>query len=206
VERLNKLNLGDLATTVDVFDIGIRHEVGDIVTLTHPVGLVAKAMRVTDVEMTSMGRWRLAVTEHDPAAYSDAVVSGPSVADTPRVLPPGDASNVTSLAGSAGNGRVTWSWAPNPDADYEATELRDSDANWGAASPAPVFRGKANTGQQLVFAAGETTIYARHFGRSGNQSTATASQTIEVTAADLGLPAVVVEFRDDDGVFYTNAG
>jgi hypothetical protein len=86
VERLNKLTLGDLSTSVEVFDVGIRHERGDIITLTHPLGITAKPMRVNDVEMPAFGRWLLAVVEHDPAAYSTLVTTTPTYPDTALVL------------------------------------------------------------------------------------------------------------------------
>ncbi len=84
-ERLNKLSLSDLSTTVEVFDGGVAHDVADIITLTHPLGVSAKPMRVTAVEMPGPGRWRLSVAEHDPAAYSDLVQTAPTYADTNRV-------------------------------------------------------------------------------------------------------------------------
>lgn len=96
-ERLNKLNLCNLSTTVEVFDDGIARQRGDIVTLSHPVGLAAKPFRVTDVHMPGVGRWRLAVTEHDPAVYSDAVVTVPTYADTSLVI---DGDGRVALAGS----------------------------------------------------------------------------------------------------------
>lgn len=97
-ERLNKLLLSDLATTVEVFDIGIRHEIGDIVDLTHPIGLVAKPMRVTDVFMPTPGRWRLAVAEHDPAAYSGTVQTKGTIPDTPRDILPAVPAQPSGLA------------------------------------------------------------------------------------------------------------
>jgi hypothetical protein len=78
-ERLNKLNLGDLSVTVDVFDIGIAHEAGDVVEITHPVGLAAKKFRISDAPaMTGPGRWRLQLAEYDPAAYSYLVATAPT--------------------------------------------------------------------------------------------------------------------------------
>jgi hypothetical protein len=86
VERLNKLTLGDLSTSLEVFDGGIAHEEGDIISVTHPVGLTAKLLRVTAVEMPGPGRWRLGVAEHDPAAYSGVVTTGPTYSNTGREL------------------------------------------------------------------------------------------------------------------------
>lgn len=185
VERLNKLNLGDLSTTLEVFDAGIAHDIGDIIEITHPVGLSSKPMRVTDVDCPAAGRWRLAVTEHDPAAYSDAVVAGPSIADTNRTAAGGPVAEVANFAGAVSKGRITWVWAPSADAGYAATELRTSDADWGAVSPPPVFRGAANTWGQVVSAAATVTLYARHFDILGNSSAAAVQASVVVTAGDL---------------------
>jgi len=185
VERLNKLTLGDLSLTLEVFDEGLRHEQADIVTVTHPVGLTAKPMRVMGVQMSAPGRWVLELTEHDPAAYSTAVQTAPSIPDTTRVPPDGPSQAVASFAGTVSKGRIVWTWAPCSDVGYGWTELRSSDANWGAISPAPVFRGAANTWGQVVSVAGSVTLYARHFGVRGNASAASTTATVSVTAGDL---------------------
>lgn len=85
-ERINKLLLQDLTTSLEVFDIGIRHEKGDIVTVSHPLGLLVAPMRVAAVSSPSLGRWRLGLVRHDPAAYSDTVVAPPGLSDTQRVI------------------------------------------------------------------------------------------------------------------------
>lgn len=184
-ERLNKLNLGDLSTVLEAFDIGIRHEPGDIVTLTHPVGLAAKPMRVTGVEMPLQGRWRLALVEHDPAAYSDTVTTAPSIADTSRVAPAGPPSNVGSFAGTVSKGRISWTWAPCPDTIYGATELRTGDGSWSLNIPAPTFRALATGYQQIVTSIGSYTLYARHLSQDGTPSSASVSATVSVSAGDL---------------------
>jgi len=81
VERLNKLTLLDLSTELDVFDEGMRHDVGDVITLTHPRGVTNKAMRIAEIAGEA-GRYRLSLIEYDAAAYSDAVTSEPSTPDT----------------------------------------------------------------------------------------------------------------------------
>ena len=78
VERLNRLTQTDITTAVEVFDQGIQHDVGDIIAITHPVGLVAQPMRVLGVEMPEAGRWKLTLAEHDAASYSNAVVTTPA--------------------------------------------------------------------------------------------------------------------------------
>lgn len=78
-ERLNKLTLSDLSCDLDVFDIGVRHEVGDIVAVTHPAGLSSKLFRIGEPPVqTEPGRWRLALSEHDPAVYSTTVATTPT--------------------------------------------------------------------------------------------------------------------------------
>lgn len=96
VERLNKLTLSDLSFDVDVFDEALALEVGDVVAVTHPIGLTAKQMRVAGVTGED-GRYRLSLSEYDPAAYSDAVTSDPSSPDT-SLPDPGEPAPVMSLA------------------------------------------------------------------------------------------------------------
>jgi hypothetical protein len=81
IERLNKLTLQDLTCELDVFDQSLALEVGDVVTVTHPVGLTAKAFRVTGIS-GELGRFSLALAEYDASAYSDAVESDPTSDDT----------------------------------------------------------------------------------------------------------------------------
>lgn len=82
VERLNKLSLSDLSCSLEVFDAAGHLEPGDVVSVTHPVGLSDKRMRIVQIDTTAPGRYTLALAEYDPAAYSDAVVSTPSSPDT----------------------------------------------------------------------------------------------------------------------------
>jgi hypothetical protein len=88
-ERLNKLYLSDLQTTIEVFDIGIQHEIGDVVTVSHPVGLVSKLFRIADAPVqVSPGRWRLGLAEYDPAVYSTSVATGPTYSNSGAVIGP----------------------------------------------------------------------------------------------------------------------
>jgi hypothetical protein len=185
VERLNKLNLGDLSFPLQVFDAGIGHEVGDIITVTHPIGLSAKPMRVTDVEMPAHGRWVLAVTEHDPVAYSEEVQTAPSIPDTTRVAGGGPVANVAGFAGTVSKGRISWVWTPATDPGYAATELRPTDADWNVVSPVPPFRGAANGFQQVVSATGTYTLWARHYDVLGNASASAVQASVVVLDADL---------------------
>jgi hypothetical protein len=125
-ERLNKLTLSNLSTSVEVFDVGIAHEKGDIITLTHPVGLAAKPFRVTDVHMPTPGRWRLAIAEHDPAAYSTAVVTTPTYADTSLVLDGFGQAQRSLIDATWWRPGAAWEWALNEDVSGENSIV------WGA--------------------------------------------------------------------------
>lgn len=91
VERLNKLTLQDLTTTVDVFDVGISLQMGDIVEVTHPIGITDKKFRTLGVDLVGPGRWRLQLLEHDPASYSDEVETEPTYSNSGTVISEADA-------------------------------------------------------------------------------------------------------------------
>jgi hypothetical protein len=80
-ERLNKLLLNDLSCSLEVFDEALAVDVGDIITVTHPIGLTDKLMRVMGVA-GEYGRYNLSLVEYDPAVYSAAVATAPTWADT----------------------------------------------------------------------------------------------------------------------------
>lgn len=119
VERLNALRLRDLEGECTLFDEHLELQVGDVVTLTHPIGLTAKAVRVVGLAATEAGRYRLTWEEYDAAVYSDATESEPSTPDT-GLPDPYDVPVPTDLAVSeevyqrqdgsfASRLRVTWS-------------------------------------------------------------------------------------------------
>lgn len=202
IERLNKLTLQDLSTAVEVFDIGIRHEAGDIVAITHPVGLTAKPFRVVDVDMPAAGRWALTLVEHDPACYSTVVVTAPTVPDTLLLNPVGPPGNVAGLSGTVGQGIITWTWTAPVESDAD-TRLRLGGTDW--ASAAPLWSGRATTLLQRVGATGTYTLRARHAVPDGAggwiESTGTTSVAVTVVAGDLvqsepgspGLSQAIVE-------------
>lgn len=190
-ERLNKFNLNDLSCTLEVFDIGIRHEIGDIVNITHPLGPTDKPMRVVDSpEMPGPGRWRLPLVEHDPAAYSTLVESEPTYTDTGRVVQVGPPPSVTALAYTLVSGAVRLTWDEPSISDYRSTYLRRG-ASWAAGTKLDGTAGSTiATGGQFDWrwpSAGTYTVRARHMDRSGQLSTAEATLSVTVTANDLAL-------------------
>lgn len=81
VERLNKLWLSDLSVELEMFDDGLAVEVGDVIEVTHPIGLAAKKLRVLSTS-SDYGRFSINALEYDPAVYSDGVTSNPTYLDT----------------------------------------------------------------------------------------------------------------------------
>lgn len=113
-------------------------------------------------------------------AYRAHVVIGKS-------LPP---TAVAGFAGVVGKGRAVWRWTPATDADYAETEVRSSDANWGATSPAPLWRGTANEWAEAVTTSGALTRYARHFDTSGLASASSATASVTVAASDVVVDGI----------------
>lgn len=121
IERLNKLWLSDLSVEFETFDEGLEREAGDVITVTHFLGLASKALRIVDdPEQVRPGRWRIRAVEYDAAAYSNAVASTPSTPDTnlPEVGPP---TAVTGLALTEVNYRLqNGKYASRVDAEWDA--------------------------------------------------------------------------------------
>lgn len=185
-ERLNKLALQGIATAVEVFDGGIAIEEGDIIALTHPVGLSARPFRVVAPAMVSPGRWRLALVEHSAAAYSTSVVAAPSLGGPALANPVGAPAAVAGLAGTVGQGIITWTWTEPTEQDAQV-RLRQGGTDWASASP--VWSGRATSYLQRVAATGSYTLRARLAVPDGLggwvESTSTSSTTLNVVAGDL---------------------
>lgn len=141
IERLNKLNLTDFSLVLDVFDIGIRHELGDVITIAdHPAGLSNKLMRVADAP-TGIGKgvWRLPLVEYDPAVYSDAVATAPTYPDTglasPALVPPDVASlAVTVLADGTRRYTIIVPTGAARGSRIMVRSLAGASSSWGAMS------------------------------------------------------------------------
>ena len=189
-ERLNKLRLGNVSTQVDLFDDGIRHDVGDIIAITHPVGLSAQPMRVQQCTMTGLGRWRLDVTEHDAGAYSADVATRTAAALPSFVSPAGPPGAVTGFAvvASLDNGTLL-GWADAPESDVNGWELRIGGANWAAATPLgggslPTIVGSTSY-LWAQPAAGTYTLRIKALDSEGLQSSADTVITPTVAATKL---------------------
>jgi hypothetical protein len=90
-ERMNEASLIDLSGSFDCFDKQWKYEIGDVIEITHPVGLLNKQVRVTSIDPVERGILRINFTEYDANVYSDVVVDEPpppdSGGDSPSVPP-----------------------------------------------------------------------------------------------------------------------
>lgn len=146
IERLNKLTLADMSTSVDVADEGIKYQVADIVRLSHPVGLVKKPMRITDAVMTGLGRWRLQLQEHDPAAYSDEVQTQATIPDTSFNNPAGPPAQVTGVSAAVSTLLITLKRTPTTDVSFKYTSWEYSTnggVNYSPIPAVPINDGRA---------------------------------------------------------------
>ena len=97
-ERLNKLWLRGIKTTIEVFDEGLQLEVGDIISLDDDeFGFTNLPMKVVGAAPTNKGTWQVQVQKEDAGAYSDVVQIAPSTPNTDLPLP-SDPPVVTNLA------------------------------------------------------------------------------------------------------------
>jgi len=118
IERLNKLTITDLSFDLRAFDDALRLQAGDVVTVSHPIGLADKPMRVLACQ-GELGRYTLSLSEYDPAVYSDAIAFGPSYVDTslPSVsapVPPdglGVVEELYQLKDGAWSSRLRIAWS-----------------------------------------------------------------------------------------------
>lgn len=145
LERLNHLTLEDLEASWEMFDEGLALEVGDVVSVTHPVGLSAKLMRITGIDSTSPGRYRVSAREYDPAAYSDAAPTAPTYSDTdlpnPAAPPAVTGLTLTEEVYERETGwydtriRATWDAPDYPYVDHYRVELLDGSTLIQSGSP-----------------------------------------------------------------------
>lgn len=142
IERLNKLTLSDLEVSFVTFDEGLDLEVGDVIEVSHPYGLVEKQMRITQLEETEAGRWGLVAQEYDAAAYSDSVIGQPSTPDTryPVNAPPEPvpSMSLTESTYQLQNGKfasridISWTASPSPYVNgYSVRVFAGAEVVWG---------------------------------------------------------------------------
>ena len=101
IERLKKLLYQDLSFDIDTFDEGIAIEIGDIVSVYHPIGVgsvgAPKEMRVMAVQASSSGRYKLSLLEYTASVYDTSTITATTTPDTVLPNPYGTIAPVTSL-------------------------------------------------------------------------------------------------------------
>lgn len=82
IERLNSFLISDLLAEVTVHDEGLEYEIGDVCSVTHPIGLAGKPMFITRIEEPMAGDWTIGLAEWDPLLFSNKVEAVPTYTDT----------------------------------------------------------------------------------------------------------------------------
>ncbi len=148
VERLNAATLTDLDAEMVLYDEGLRFEGGEVVQLSHAIGLASKALRILSIDRYATGRWKVTAAEYNAEVYSDSIITGPG-ADSP--LPsPSSIGEVTELGTFSGSehllemadgtiiSRMLVTWTPPVNLFYSHTEVRyrrAGDASFTNATP-----------------------------------------------------------------------
>jgi hypothetical protein len=183
-ERLNRMRTSDMTVTLDVFDQGIAHEEGDIITANHPLWNTNKLFRIGAPEAMSNGMWRLSGVEYQAAGYSDTSSIGPIYTDTGFLSPttppstPAEPSHTFSVNG------VELSWAANPELTVVAYELRKG-TSWADGTAligsTPTIVG-GTTFTWPVASAASYTIWLKAITGVGTYSTDAVSHAVTVSA------------------------
>ena len=71
IQRLNYYTLSSLYVTWRATDEALAYQVGDVVNITHSVGLTSKSFRITEMQPISAGRWNIIGQEYSASVYSD---------------------------------------------------------------------------------------------------------------------------------------
>lgn len=97
-ERLNESTVNDKTITFRSFDDCLAVQIGDVIDVTHPIGLSAATYRVLRRTPVEYGRWEIEATRYDSGKYDSSVVSGPTTPDTALPGPQDQPPVVTGLS------------------------------------------------------------------------------------------------------------
>lgn len=154
-ERQNKFDLSDLVIAIESFDEGLSVETGDVVEVTHNVGLVSRKLRTVNTGAASEpGHWIIRGESFDPAVYSDATDAEPIFDDI--TLPnPSDVPDGPDTGATTGNLTVTdKNYTDEMGFTYSVLSVSFTGVSWPWASS---YRIKVFSGSFVVL---ETTIAA----------------------------------------------
>lgn len=211
VERLNAANLTDLDAEWTCFDEALAYQVGDVLPVTHPIGLVAKNFRITQLEQPAPGRWRITASEYSADVYSDAVAGEPG-ADSPLPSPSAIAAPVigTIASGSAyllrqSDGTIISQmlvpWTASSDPYHQWTDVRykrPDDSSYTLAAPVPAGTNSAIAGPLEDGTTYEVGVrFRNNFGVVSSWTTAT--HTVVGQTEPPPAPQQFLITRDADG-------
>ncbi len=150
VERLNYATLTDIEASWITFDAGLQDQIGDVIEITHPLGLTSEPFRILDVQLSEPGRWRVLARNYDAAVYSSATAA-PTDADYTDLDDPAAIPLVSGITATSGNthlllasdgtivSRIAVAWTA-PDYVYlsgvEVQFKRATDTTWQLAGVA----------------------------------------------------------------------
>jgi len=191
VERLNKLQAADEAYSFVLFAEGLQLEVGDVITVSHPLGLSSQLMRIAAVPMqVQPDQWRIEAVKYDAAAYSDTVNTNTpgAVGNTPSSVVPSSPSALNALETvyQLANGQyasridVTWSAANGAVTGYQVVVKNGSTLVWsGTTVDTEISTGPLPEGPSY-------TVEARAFNNIHISTAAVDTVTLD---GDTDLPA-----------------
>lgn len=87
IERLNEFRLVPIDVNFTTKDTGLILNRGDVISVTHPIGLTSKQLRCGPPVLVDDGRWAITCFGYSAAKYSSVVVSDPIGTD-PGVASP----------------------------------------------------------------------------------------------------------------------
>lgn len=126
-ERLARLRHGQLEGDPIVDDIGLAIAPGDVLSITHPIGLDSALFRCTGAPIAvEPGYWQVPVAQYSAAHYSNSTAPGPTESVTglpdpaivPGMAPPVVVEEVYQRQTGDWSTRLRISW---PEADYYYT-------------------------------------------------------------------------------------
>ena len=136
IERLNDATLIDLMGSFSAFDIAFPIEIGDVIKISHPIGLTDKLVRVLGSDSTERGKVGISFAEYDENVYSSSIVDEVPPPDYGG-LTPFNVPSITNLTASEqffNNGmqtqsQITISWSPlaYPFLQYYVLEIYEDD-------------------------------------------------------------------------------
>lgn len=94
-EQLNKILYTNNDFTFLAFDDGIKIQMGDVISVSHPIGLVENLFRVVSAVPNSAGRYKITAYTYDETVYLEPTAYEPVAPE-----PPPNPASVPSLVGT----------------------------------------------------------------------------------------------------------